>query len=177
LAGVAAPEAAFALLFLGILLYLGWKAQTPRAQVGLHLTSVLFLLAGGAVGLWMVSQSDYDPVVAHALVNLLGFVGLTILAMWFGMVAPFQRISHAWTRRMLWVLSAGWFAGVVMLAWAAEAASLAPGWTTALGGALLLGAAVAWGAGTIPVLFPRINPLPGLSSERIRVLRTRWGRR
>ena len=177
LVGFAAPEAAFALLFLGILLYLGWKARTRRAQLGLHLTSVLFLLAGGAAGLWMVYASDYDPVVSHALVNLLGFIGLTIVVMWFGMVAPFQRISHAWTLRMLWVLSAGWLTGVVVLAWAGDATGAAPVWATTLGGALLLGVAVTWGAGTIPVLFPRINPLPGLSSEQIRVLRGRWGRR
>jgi hypothetical protein len=175
--GFAAPEAAFALLFLGILLYLGWKARTRRAQLGLHLTSVLFLLAGGAAGLWMVYASDYDPVVSHALVNLLGFIGLTIVVMWFGMVAPFQRISHAWTLRMLWVLSAVWLTGVVVLAWAGDATGAAPVWATMLGGALLLGVAVTWGAGTIPVLFPRINPLPGLSSEQIRVLRGRWGRR
>jgi hypothetical protein len=175
--GFAAPEAAFALLLLGILLYLGWKARIPRAQVGLHLTSLLLLLVGGAAGLWMVYRSDYDPVVAHALVNLLGFVGLTIMLMWFGMVAPFQRISHAWTQRMLWVLSAGWLTGVVVLAWVGGVGGQAPDWFTTLGGALVLGVAVTWGTGTIPVLFPRINPLPGLTSEQVRVLRARWGRR
>ena len=177
LAVLAVPEAGFAVLFFLLLLYLGLKAKTPRRQLGLHLTTVTFLLAGGAAGLWMAVRSDYSPVVAHGLVNVLGFLGLTIVIMWFGMVAPFQRISHAWTRRMLWGLSGSWLVMVLVLAWVGEALPTAPMWLTTVGGGLLLAVAITWGAGTIPVLFPALNPLPGLTSEEIRVIRNRWSHR
>lgn len=173
----AAPEAAFAALLLGTLLYVRAKARIRRAQFGLHLLSAIFLLVGGGSGLEMVDRANYGPVVAHALVNLLGFVGIAIIVMWFGMVAPFQRISHAWTARMLWIVSAVWLAGIGTLAWVGGFARQAPQWAPAVGGALLLGVAVCWAVGTVPVLFPRVNPLPGLTPEEIRVLRERWGRR
>ena len=173
----AVPEAGFAVLFAVLLVHLGVRARTPHPQLGLQLSSALLLLLGGGVGLWMVSQSNYDLVVAHALVNVLGFIGLMILVMWFGMIAPFQRISHAWTRRMLWILSAAWLAGVVALAAAGAAVPIVPGAASAIGGGLLLGVAIAWGVGTLPVLFPRIHPLPGMTVEQIRAVRERWSRR
>ncbi len=173
----AAPEAAFALGFFALLVQLGVRARTPRRQLGLHLTGIGALLVGGGLGLWMVTTEDFGPVTAHALVNVLGFVGLTILIMWFGMIAPFQRISHAWTRRMLWTLAGVWLLGVVGLAAAAVGGSPVSQVGPELGGALLLGAALAWGVGTIPVLYPVLNPLPGFSGERIRTIRNRWSGR
>ncbi len=173
---LAAPEAAFALLFLATLLFLGVRARTARPPLALHLSGVLALLIGGGLGLGMVATHDYAPVVTHALVNVLGFVGLTILVMWFGMVAPFQRISHAWTGKMLWGLSSAWLAAVVFLAWAGGRPGPSLAWAATLGGGLLFGVAIAWGIGTVPVLFSQLNPLPGLSVERIRVLRNRWDR-
>lgn len=174
LAFFAAPEAAFAVLFVIVLILLVGRARTPRAEAGLHLTSLTFFLVGGAIGLWMLSESDYTLVVTHALVNVLGFVGLTILFMWFGMIAPFQRISHAWTRRMLWILSAAWVLGVVAAATAGARGTAGTGGLSVLLGALVLGVAIAWGAGTVPVLYPRLNPLPGLTSDKLRDLRERW---
>jgi len=173
----AAPEAAFAILFVSVLIVLVSRARTRRAEAGLHLTSVTLFLVGGSIGLWMVSESNYTPVVAHALVSILGFVGLTILFMWFGMIAPFQRISHAWTRRMLWILSVAWVIGVV--AAAAEVVEGWPGtgWVSPFSGALLLGVAITWGAGTVPVLYPGLNPLPGLTGGEIRAIRDRWRNR
>ena len=173
----AAPEAAFAVLFVSVLIVLVSRARTPRAEAGLHLTSVTLFLVGGAIGLWMVSESDYTLVVTHALVNVLGFVGLTILFMWFGMIAPFQRISHAWTRRMLWILSAVWALGVVSAATAGAWESSGPDRLSSLAGALVLAVALVWGAGTVPVLYPRLNPLPGLTSGDIRDFRERWRNR
>ncbi len=170
----ATPEAAFATLFVSVLLTLVIRARTPRAESGLHVTSLVCLLVGGAIGLWMISASDYTLVVAHALVNVLGFVGLTILFMWFGMIAPFQRISHGWTRRMLWTLSIAWMVGGVGAAIAGFGGSPEVGGLSSLVGALLLGVAITWGAGTVPVLYPGINPLPGLTSGEIRALRDRW---
>jgi hypothetical protein len=170
----AAPEAAFAVLFVSVLLVLVIRARTPRAEAGLHMTSVTLFLVGGAIGLWMVSESDYTLIVTHAVVNVLGFVGLTILFMWFGMIAPFQRISHAWTRRMLWILSAAWTLGVVAAATAGAWESSGPDWLSPLAGALVLAVACVWGAGTVPVLYPRLNPLPGLTSGDIRDFRERW---
>ncbi len=177
LALFAAPEAAFAVLFVTVLLVLVHRARTPRPEAGLHLTSVTLFLIGGGIGLWMVSESDYALVVAHALVNVLGFVGLTILFMWFGMVAPFQRISHAWTRRMLGVLAAAWVLGVVAAVTAGVGGWPHVGWLSPLAGALLLGVAITWGVGTVPVLYPRINPLPGMTSGDLRVIRDRWRHR
>ncbi len=177
LALFAAPEAAFAVLFVSVLIVLVHRARTPRAEVGLHLTSVTLFLIGGTIGLWMVTESDYALVVAHALLNVLGFVGLTILFMWFGMVAPFQRISHAWTRRMLGILAVAWVLGVVAAATAGVAGWPHVGWLSPLAGALLFGVAITWGAGTIPVLYPRINPLPGMTSGELRVIRDRWKHR
>ncbi len=173
----AAPEAAFAALLLSVLVLLVRRARTPRPEAGLHLTSVTWFLVGGTIGLWMVSEADYAPVVAHALANALGFVGLTILFMWFGMIAPFQRVSHAWTRRMLGILAAAWILGVV-----AAAAVGVGGWPhleglSSLAGALLLGVAITWTVGTMPVLYPRLNPLPGVTSGEIRGIRDRWRRR
>lgn len=138
---------------------------------------VMLFLVGGAIGLWMVSKSDYTLVVTHALVNVLGFVGLTILIMWFGMIAPFQRVSHAWTRRLLWTLSAAWIVGLVVAATVGTSGWPNGGWLSPFAGALLLGVAITWGAGTIPVLYPGINPLPGLTSGEIRVIRERWKNR
>jgi hypothetical protein len=174
LAILGAPEATFAVLLVSVLVFLGTRARTPRKELGLQLTSVTLLLAGGGLGLWMVSESSYSLVVTHAMVNVLGFVGLTVLVEWFGMIAPFQRISHAWTRRMLWILSAAWILGVVSVATAGAWGSPGPGWLSPLAGGLVLGVAIAWGAGTLPVLYPRLNPLPGLTSSEIRVLRDRW---
>ena len=76
----ALPEAAFAVLFLVLLVHLGLHARTPRPQLGLELLSVLLLLVGGGLGLGMVSESNYAPVLTHALVNVLGFIGLMILS-------------------------------------------------------------------------------------------------
>jgi hypothetical protein len=173
----AAPEAAFGTLFVSVLIVLANRARTSRAEVGLQLTAAMLLLAGGAIGLWMVSESNYTPVVAHALVNVLGFVGLTILFMWFGMIAPFQRISHAWTRRMLWALSGAWIVGVLAAATGGIGDWSGTNWLSSVSGALLLGVAVAWGVGTIPVLYPELNPLPGLTSGEIRVILDRWKNR
>jgi hypothetical protein len=177
LAVFAAPEAAFAILFVSALIVLVSRARTPRAEASLHLTSLTLFLVGGAIGLWMASESIYTPVVAHALVSVLGFVGLTILFMWFGMIAPFQRISHVWTRRMLWALSAVWVLGVLAGATEAVGGWSGTGWLSSFSGALLLGVAIAWGAGTVPVLYPGLNPLPGLTSEEIRLIRDRWKNR
>ena len=173
----ALPETAFAVLFVVLLVYLGLHARTPRPLLGLELSSSLLLLFGGGLGLWMVSESNYDPVVAHALVNVFGFLGLMILVMWFGMIAPFQRISHSWTRRMLWTLAGVWLAGIVALAGVGANSPIVPGTVSAIGGGLLLAVALAGGIGTVPVLFPKLNPLPGLTAEELRTIRNRWGRR
>ena len=173
----ALPEAAFALLFVALLAYLGLHARTPRPQLGLELLSGFFLLLGGGLGLWMVSQSNYGPVVAHALVNVLGIIGLKIHVMWFGMIAPYQRISHSWTRRMLWTLAGVWLAGILALAGAGADRPIVPGTVSAIGGGLLLAVALAWGIGTVPVLFPKLNPLPGLTADELRTIRNRWSRR
>ncbi|HEY1198631.1 MAG TPA: hypothetical protein VGG32_07895 [Thermoplasmata archaeon] len=177
LAFFAAPEAAFAVLIVSVLIILVSRARTPRAEAGLHVTGVTLFLVGGAIGLWMISESDYTLVVTHALVNVLGFVGLTILVMWFAMIAPFQRISHAWTRRLLWTLSAAWIVAVAAAATVGAGGLPNVGWLSPLAGALLLGVAITWGAGTVPVLYPGINPLPGLTSGEIRVIRDRWKNR
>lgn len=173
----ALPEAAFAVLLVGLLLFIGLRARTPRPQLGLEVLSGVLLLWGGGLGLWMVSRSDFAPVVTHALVNVLGFVGLMILVMWFGMIAPFQRISHAWTRRMLWGLAAAWLTGLTVLAGAGATSPVVPGLAPTIGGGLLLAVALAWGIGTVPVLFPKLRPLPGLSVDELRSMRERWSRR
>jgi hypothetical protein len=174
LAFFGAPEAAFAVLLVSLMVVLVRRARTPRTEVGLHVTSLTLFVVGGAIGLWMISESDYTLAATHAFVNVLGFVGLTVLFMWFGMIAPFQRISHAWTRRMLWILAAAWILGVVVAATAGVLGSSGRDWASALAGALILGVAITWGAGTVPVLYPRLNPLPGLTVDKIRVLRERW---
>lgn len=173
----ASPEAAFAVLFVGTFAYLGVRARMPRPQLGLQLGGFLFLAAGGGLGLWMVGRSVYAPMPAHALLGALGFAGLTILVEWFGLVAPFQRISHAWTRRILWALAGSWIAAVVALGVAWSSFVAPPAWVSALAGGIVLAVALSWGTGTVPVLFPAVNPLPGLTSARIREIRERWGRR
>ncbi|HYL79666.1 MAG TPA: hypothetical protein VEU07_02580 [Candidatus Acidoferrum sp.] len=167
LEALAAPEAAYAGLFFALLVFLGLHATTPRRPLALHLTAVAFLLLGGGPGLWMVSGSNYAPVVGHASLNVIGFIGLTVLFMWFGLLAPFQRISHDWTQRMLWVLGAAWVAAIAVLVAVGLAGDAAPGWLVVVGGSLLLAIVVAWAVGTIPVLYPGLNPLPGISSEAI----------
>lgn len=173
----AAPEAAFAVVFVSVLLILVSRAKSPRAEAGLHVVGVTLFLLGGAIGLWMVSESDYTLVFTHALVNVLGFVGLTILFMWFAMIAPFQRISHAWTRRMLWTLSTVWVIGAIAAAVVEVGGFPNVSWLSSLAGALLLGVAIVWGSGTVPVLYPGINPLPGVTSGQIDILRDRWKNR
>lgn len=173
---LALPEAVLALGFLGLVGYLGVRARTPRPQVALNLLGAGFLVAGGGIGLWMVSRSDYSYFTVHAFVGVLGFAGLTILLMAFAMIAPFQRISHAWTRRMLWILSAVWVLVVTGLAGLELSGAAPPPWLFALLGGLLVGVAAAWSLGTFPVLYLDLNPLPGVSPSRIRRLRDRWRR-
>lgn len=168
---LAAPEGLFALLSAGTLVLLGVQARTFRPQLALHLTGFLILLAGGGVGLWMVSTGDLSLYRAHAGLNLLGFLGLTILVMWFGMIAPFQRISHVWTRRMLWGLSIIWVTAVVVLSLSFAHVVGFPDWALAAGAAMLLGVGVGWLAGSLPVLYPGRRPAPGpvfYSSGRVR---------
>lgn len=174
LAYLGVPEAACVVLLLAVLLGLVVRARVRRAEVGLELVALGFLLGGGALGLAMAFGSEVGPVKAHALGNVLGFVGLTVLVEWFSMIAPFQRISHAWTRRMLWVLGTSWIVATLLLvASVGSSGPLSPAGAAAAGGAVCA-VAVAWGAGTVPVLFPTVQPLPGLTSEEIRRLRERW---
>ena len=170
---LAAPEAAFAALFVAVLGGLALRARARRAETGLYLASGTLLLVAGAIGLAMAAGSVRFLVESHAFLGLLGFVGLTILATWFGLIAPFQRISHAWTRRMLGLLTGVWILGVGVAAAAGDPGSSATGGLGPWAGALLLAVAVAWLAGTAPVLYPRLNPLPGWTSEEIRALRQR----
>lgn len=174
---LAAPEAAFAVLLLALLLYLGRAARTPRSPLALQLTSVVILLAGGGLGLAMLAWSNYAPVDAHAILNVLGFVGLTIMVMWFAMLAPFQRVSHAWTRRMRWILSSAWLAGVIALALAGLQRMTPSRALGVVGAGLLLSAAVAWSVGTLPVLFPHLKRLPRTGPGRTRALREGRGRK
>ena len=173
----AVPEAGLGLSLLAVLAFLGVRSSLSRPQFGIQVVAVGLLLLGGGVGMWMVSAGDFAAVTGHAVLNVLGFVGLTILAMWFSMIAPFQRVSHAWTRRMFWILSAAWVISV--LGYGVSAMVAVPvGSATSFGsGALLLVVVLAWGIGTLPVLYPSLRPLPGLSSERIRAIRDRWSRR
>ncbi len=173
----ASPEAAFAVVFAIVLAYLGIRAKTPRRQVGLQLAGVLLLVAGGSLGLFMVGNADYAPVHGHAVLGALGFAGLTILVAWFGMIAPFQRISHTWTRRMLWTLGGLWILAVAFLGAASGASGAVAVWLASGAGSLLLAVAVLWWVGTVPVLFPRLNPLPGIDSTTIHGIRDRWSRR
>lgn len=172
----AAPEAAFGLLFVSVLIVLVLRAAQPRAEAGLHLTALSLLLLGGGLGLWMVSRSVYFLVATHAFVNLLGFLGLTILFMWFGLIAPFQKISHTWTRRMLWSLSAIWLLGVGVVVASGTGVGLGTSGALRLTGAIVLVVAVLWAVGTIPVLFAGSNPRPG-KRPTIRSLRARWKER
>ncbi len=173
---LALPEAALAVGIVVLFSYLGWTARTPRPQLSLYLVSVSFFATGGTIGLYMVSRMNYAYVDTHAFVGVLGFIGLIILLMWFAMIAPFQRISHAWTRRMLWTLAIAWIVAVLAVATVGLDTSYA-GWLSPLAGVLLLGVAVAWGAGTLPVLYPGLNPLPGLTRGEIEVIRDRWKNR
>ena len=170
---LAAPEALAAVGLIAVLILLGLRARVRRPQLALHLVGAAFFLIGGGAGLWMLSNLDYAAVEAHALVNLLGFVGLTILLMWFGMIAPFQRISHAWTNRMMWTLSAVWVSVVLGLAAMGLQTGALPSWSFEVTGGLLLGTALAWILGTLPVLYPTLNPLPGVDVSRLRELRER----
>lgn len=174
LAWSALPEAGFAVAFFGLFISLGVRARTPRRPFALQLVGIVSFLGGGGLGLWMVSRGEYAPVSAHAFIGVLGFVGLTILVMWFSMIAPFQRISHAWTARMLWVLSIVWIVGAIALALTGDPGFAFGPRLPTLGGALILAAALAWAAGTVPVLFPGLNPLPGLTPQRIRTIRNWW---
>lgn len=174
LALFAAPEAVFAALLFSVLVALVHRARTPPASLMLRVASLLLFLVGGSIGLWMVAEANYTPVAAHALVGLLGFVGLTILAVWFGLIAPFQRVSHTWTGRMIWILSGAWLAAMATLALLGAEGGAGPGGSLGLAGGLLLASDVAWAVGTIPVLWPELNPLPGVRSERLREFQKRW---
>lgn len=175
---LAAPEGLFALLLALTLVLLGVRAKTPRPQLTLHLAGVVILLIGGGLGLWMVSNSNYTLYQSHAALNVLGFLGLTILIMWFGMIAPFQRVSHEWTRNMLWTMSATWLVAVGCLATGWIGLGKSSSIALLVGGSLLLGTSIAWTIGTLPVLYPTLNPLPGVHVEDIREAQGRWsGRR
>lgn len=145
-------EGAAAVLFVVEIAWVRLRARTPRRDQLLFVGSGLALWAGGAVGLGMVATAAYPFVGAHAALNLLGFVGLTVLGMWFSLLAPFQFVSHRWTSRALAVS--------VVLLLAALAASLLLG-TGAAGAILptvrsacLVALATVWAIGSLPVLYP-----------------------
>lgn len=173
----AAPEAAFAVALVALLVLLAARATVPSLRMPLHLTASGLLLVGGGLGLAMLATGRFAAVAAHVAFNALGFLGLTVLAMWFALLAPFQRISHGWTRRMLGGLSTAWLAATFLLAAAGAgvAAGLYPPATVA--GAVVVGVAAAGAVGTLPVLYPGLRPLPGLSAEEIRTIRDRWSGR
>lgn len=173
---LALPEAALAVVLLATIAELGWRARTPRRQLGMYGAAAAFFVVGGGLGLWMVAQADYGWVETHAFVNIFGFIGLMILLMWFGMIAPFQRVSHAWTRRALWGLSTAWVVVVLSLALTEAPASGIPGMWAMVAGGLLLVIAVLWAVGTLPVLYPSLNPLPGVRPDRLRDRRQRRDR-
>ncbi len=171
---LAIPEMIFAVTFLVILVDLAGRAKTPRPQAVLHVAAAAFFIGGGTVALWMLSTGRFTQIPVHAMLGLLGFFGLTILLMWFGMIAPFQRVSHQWTKRMLWTLSAVLISGVAGFALSGGAGGPAFRGAAEALGALLVGLALVWAVGTLPVLFPSLNPLLGLNQDRIREIRTRW---
>ncbi len=149
-------EAMAALLFVVELVYLALRATTPRGAHAVYVASASCLCVGGAIGLFMVSSSDYGVVQAHVWTNLLGFVGLTVLGMWFSMIAPFQFVSHAWTLRILGVASALLLASVLVVD-VSTGLMLPRGglWTEAAGGIVLVLGSL-WLAGSLPVLYPRL---------------------
>lgn len=155
-------EAGAAVLFVAQLLWIGRRASTPRTAHWAYLASGLCLWAGGALGLLMVGASRFDLVGVHAWVNLVGFVTLMILGMWFSMIAPFQFISHRWTRRALGTGVALALASVGLTAVAGLApagSATVPSWAA---GSAVAALGALWSAGTLPVLYPRsVRPSVG----------------
>ncbi len=150
-------EGTAAVLFVLQLFWLVTRARTPRRAHWVYLASGSCLLVGGSVGLWMISSGDYGLVKAHAWTNLLGFLGLMILGMWFSMVAPFQFVSHRWTLRALSTGAVLILASVAMALLNVESAVLGdlPGrW---LFGGLLAALGVFWSVGSLPVLHWRVH--------------------
>ena len=149
------PEAGAAVLFVVQLLWIGRRASTPRRAHWAYVASGLCLWTGGALGLLMVGASRFDLVGVHAWVNLVGFVTLIILGMWFSMIAPFQFVSHRWTQKALGVGVALALASVGLT----SAAALGPAWSTAVPswtpGSAVAALGALWSAGTLPVLYPQ----------------------
>ena len=155
----ALPEAVAAGSFLTLLGFLAVRARTPRPQILLHALGFALLCVGGSIGLWMVVRADYGLVAPHAFVNLFGFVGLTILVMSFGMLSPYQRISHVWTTRMLWILAGSWMSVLVLVAVVSRLDLVPVSGLFGTLGAATAAVAVLWGLGAVPVLYPELRPL------------------
>lgn len=151
---LALPEVAAGMLYASGMALLVARARAPKPAALLFLAAPLFLLLGGGVGLAMAGTGDFAPMVAHALIGILGFAGIMIMGMAFSMLAPFQYISHAWTIRVLRgeLLLLGMAVASVLLvvgdASLAPAATLTLGASVAIAGLLLL-------AGAAPVLYHR----------------------
>ena len=155
----ALPEAAAAGSFLVLLGVLAVRARTPRPQILLHALGFALLCVGGSIGLWMVAREDYGLVASHAFVNLFGFVGLTVLVMSFGMLSPYQRISHVWTTRMLWILAGSWMSALALVVALGRLDPTSIAGLFATLGAVTAAVAVLWGLGAVPVLYPALRPL------------------
>jgi hypothetical protein len=171
---LAIPEALWGLLYVPLLTWMYARNWRHRSDVVLLVVGGFLLWAGGGLGLGMAFEGNFSAAVSHALLNALGFVGGSIYLMWFWMIAPFQRVSHSWSRRIRWGGGSLWLAAVILaaLAFGADLGGPTTLEVMALGLGLFL--SLLWLAGTLPVLFPALNPLPGLTTLEIRRIREKW---
>lgn len=118
-AGAVLEALGLGLLALALLLALA-RSPRPRLSHAAYGVALLFLVAGVGVG----ASFAYDPdlkvlVPLHALLNLFGFVGLTIHGAILDLYAPAPRAGrtslHAWSRATLALAVFGLFAAVATL--------------------------------------------------------------
>jgi hypothetical protein len=87
----------------------------PRISVAFLSVAALCGLAGMALGAWMGATEDFTMMPVHAHINLLGWVTLAIMGLFYALPSAGAAARLAWAN---FILSAG---GVVvmspMLAW------------------------------------------------------------
>ncbi|HEX6859476.1 MAG TPA: hypothetical protein VF138_04650 [Caulobacteraceae bacterium] len=76
----------------------------PKVSLAFFGTGVLYVIAGMTWGVWMGANQDFTMAPAHAHLNLLGFVALSIMGTFYALAGERAPVRLAWFN---YALSAG----------------------------------------------------------------------
>jgi len=73
----------------------------PRVSLAFFGAGVLCVLAGMSWGIWMGANQDFTMAPAHAHLNLLGFVALSIMGTFYALAGERAPVRLAWINFVL----------------------------------------------------------------------------